>query len=97
MVEQLFLVERTDRPDNDVRDGIKTVIINNDDADTDAQIITAAILAVNTALPVDADAEAKIPAGYFDTVSPLTPLSAGPLATDLDILVHKAEVASTRT
>ena len=36
MVEALFLVERTVEFDNNLRDGIKAVIINNDDGDTNA-------------------------------------------------------------
>ena len=96
MAEGLFLVERTLRPDNNVRDGIQAVIINNDDGDTDAQHIAAAILAVNTALP--STAEDKLPAGYFDTVNELSDLvTTGDLRTALDFLCFTREVTSVRT
>lgn len=95
MVEQLYLVERTTLPDNDVRDGIKAVVINNDDGDANDAIIANAIAAVNALFP--AGGEDKLPGGYFDTVNQLNDLSSGPLATDQDILVYKGEVGSVRT
>lgn len=99
MAEALFLVERTTQSDNDIRDGIKSVIINNDDADTNAQIIAAAIAAVNAALPADAGAaSSKLPDGYFDTVNEVSDLvTAGDLRTDQDFLAFGAAVAEVRT
>lgn len=97
MAEALFLVERTASVNND-RDGIRAVVINNDDGDSDAEIITAAIAAVNAALPADADVpDDKLPAGYFDTVTQVDDLTSGPLATDQDFLCFKQEVTSVRT
>ncbi len=96
MVEALFLVERTVQPDNDIRDGIRNVIINNDDGDADAVIIANAVTAVNALFP-SPDAENKLPTGYFDLVSQIDVLSAGPLATDQDVLVYTREVGSVRT
>ncbi len=98
MAEALYLVERTDSPVSDDRDGVRAVLINEDDAQTDAQIITATIAALNAALPVDAQADAKFPAGYFDTVSEVSDLvTAGPLRTDGDFVAFKREVTSVRT
>lgn len=99
MAEALFLVERTVPLDMNDRDGIRAVVINEDDAQTDAQIITATISAVNAALPSDADVpDDKLPAGYFDTVTNISDLvTAGALRTDGDFLCFKQEVASVRT
>lgn len=99
MAEALFLVERTAQTDNNVRDAIKTVVINSDDGKTDAQIIADAVAAVNAALPADADAASnKLPDGYFDTVSTLSDLTSGPLATDQDFMTFGGDiVAEVRT
>lgn len=99
MAEALFLVERTVPENMNDRDGIRAVIINNDDGDTDAQVIAAAIAAVNAALPADADVpDDKLPAGYFDTVNEISDLvTAGSLRTDQDFLCFKQEVTSVRT
>jgi hypothetical protein len=98
MAEALYLVERTDQPVADDRDGVRAVVINEDDAQTNAQIITATIAALNAALPVSAGAEAKFPAGYFDTVSEISDLvTAGPLRTDGNFVAFKSEVTSART
>jgi hypothetical protein len=98
MAEALYLVERTEQPDNNLRDGIRNVIINNDDGDADAVIITNAIAAVNAALPAEANFENKLPAGYFDTVNKVSDLvTTGDLRTDQDFLCYTREVVSVRT
>lgn len=96
MAETLFLVERTAYPVADDRDGVRAVVINEDDGQTNAQIIAATIAALNAALP--SDGEALFPAGYFDTVTNISDLvTAGALRTDGDFLAFKQEVASLRT
>lgn len=98
MAEALYLVERTDYPVADDREGVRAVLINNDDGDADAVIIANVITALNAKLPVDAQADAKFPAGYFDTVNLVSDLvTTGDLRTDQDFIAFKAEVTSVRT
>lgn len=82
MAEALYLVTvaAPEAPQRDILDGIHAVLINKDDAQTDAQII--------------ASAEAKviamghnIPAGYFDTVQAIGDLTSGPLPADTDAML----------
>lgn len=98
MAEALFLVTRTAQGVNDDRNQVREVIINNDDGDTDAQIIAAAIAALNAAQPVESGAEAVYPAGYFDTVNEISDLvTAGVLRTDGDFLAFAPRVAAVTT
>ena len=98
MAEGLFLVERTSNMgDNNKRDAITAVVINNDDGDTDAQHIAAAVLAVNGDFPPESGFEDKIPAGYFDTVREISDLTSGPLATALDHIVFTQKVVEVVT
>jgi hypothetical protein len=97
MAEQLWLCNRARNPGRSFVDGVEFVVINNDDADTEAQTIAAAVLALNTALPADADGTDKFPAGYFDTAVDLSDLTTGPLATDLDFYAFGKTQASAVT
>jgi hypothetical protein len=97
MAAGLFLVERTDQGDNSDRNGVRAIIVNDDDAQTDAQIIATAIATMNTTQAVESGAEDQYPAGYFQTVVQVGATPAGPLATDGDLLVYKREVMSVRT
>lgn len=91
MAEGLYLVERTGIQDMNDVDAIRAVLINNDDGDTDAEIITAAELAVNTA-------GGNLPAGYFDTVNLVSDLvTTGDLRTAQDFIAFPAAVKELRT
>lgn len=92
MAEGLFLVTRTSQGVSDDRNRVREVITNEDDAQTDAQIITAVIASLNAAQPVETGAEPVYPAGYFDTVVDLT--VAITLATDGDFLAYPPRVAA---
>ena len=97
MVAGLFLVERTSQGRSDDRNRVRAVVVHEDDAQTNAQIIAAAIATLNTAQPVESGAEAIYPTGYFDTVVQIGATPAGPLATDGDLLAYGPEVTSVRT
>lgn len=100
MVAGLFLVERTSQGRNSDRNQVRAVVVNDDDAQTDAQIIATAIATLNTGAPTGdtfAAGEDSYPAGYFDTVVQIGAAPAGPLATDGDLLAYPVEVFSART
>lgn len=97
MVAGLFLVTRTSQGVNEDRNQVREVIVNDDDALTNAQIIQQAVDGLNTAQPVGADAEPVYPTGYFDTVVQIGASPAGPLATDNDFIAYAPEVASIKT
>jgi len=94
MAEALYLVERTSAVNGNDIDEVRAVLINNDDGDTDAAIITAAIAACNTA----SGSTGKFPAGYFDTVNKVSDLAtAGDLRTDGDFIAFREKVLEVRT
>ncbi len=97
MVAGLFLVTRTSQGVNDDRNRVREVILHEDDGQTDAQIITQAILGLNTSQPVETDAEAVYPAGYFDTVIQIAAAPEGPMATIDDYIAYAPEVVSVKT
>jgi len=75
MAAALYLVKKTGS--DNVVNGIDQVLINNDDGDADALIIT------NTAAALRAAGQA-IPDGYFDTVTAVGP--AAYLDTEFDYI-----------
>jgi hypothetical protein len=94
MAEALYLVERTTALDGNDIDGVRHVLINNDDGDADAVIITAAIAACNAA----SGATGKFSAGYFDTVNKVSDLvTAGDLRTDQNFIAFPEKVVEVRT
>ena len=103
MAEGLFLVRRTSQGVNDDRNRVREVLINEDDAQTDAQIIQAAIDALNTATPVGdgfTAGEKSYPDGYFDEVIDIDDLagtSEDNLRTDGDFIAFGPEVTSVKT
>ncbi len=98
MAEALFLVTRTTQGVSEDRDRVREMILADDDGTTDADVITAAIAALNTASPVETGAEAKYPAGYFDTVNELSDLvTDSVLRTDGDFIAFPPRVASLET
>lgn len=77
MAEAVWLVTKTVEPGDTLVDGITSVVINNDDADTAAQTITdAEALVVALGHPV--------PSSYFDSAVIISDLASGPIATDGD-------------
>jgi hypothetical protein len=100
MAEGLFLVRRTTQGVNDDRNRVREVLINEDDGQTDAQIITATIAALNAAQPVTSDGQGDViyPAGYFDTVVDIDDLvTSGPLRTDGDFIAFAPRVVAVET
>ena len=98
MAEGLFLVRRTSQDVNNDRNRVREVLINEDDAQSDAAIITATIAALNAAQPVETDAEPVYPAGYFDTVVDIDDLvTSGPLRTDGDFIAFAPRVVAVET
>ena len=95
MVAGLFLVERTTQGDNDDRNKVRAAVVNDDDGNTDAQIIQTVVDGLNAAQP--AGGEKQYPDGYFDTVTQIGASPQGVLATDNDFLAFPREVASERT
>ncbi len=83
MAEALFLVTRTNQlGDNDMRNGVHAMLINNDDGDTDAVTIADAILRLNAHFGAG-----SYPDGYFDTVQEVGDLTSGPAPDNGDIMV----------
>lgn len=100
MAEALYLVTRTIQGVNYDKNLVREVIVNNDDALTDAQIIAAVIVLMNAALGADSDAPAVYPAGYFDTVVKIGDLAATGetnLRTDGDFIAFAPRVAEVTT
>ena len=98
MAEALFLVTRTQQGVSEDRNQVREMIINDDDGTSDADVITAAIAALNAALPVETDAADAYPAGYFDTVNELSDLTtSGDLRTDGDFIAFAPRVAAVTT
>lgn len=101
MAEGLFLVRRTSQAVNDDRNRVREVLINEDDGQTDAQIIAATIAALNTATPTGdgfSSGEDVYPAGYFDTVVDIDDLvTSGPLRSDGDFIAFPPRVVAVET
>ena len=92
MAEALYLVRRTTTGEFDDRNRVREVLANQDDGQTDAQIIQAVIDALNAEQDVgdglpshDPAGENIYPDGYFDTVDDVS-VSTGPVSTDGDFI-----------
>ncbi len=100
MAAALHVVRRTIQGVNDDRNLVREVLIHRDDADTDAQIITDTIAALNTAhvtgdgFSTGADV---YPAGYFQTVDKVGLTPSETLATLGDFIAFAPAVASVET
>ena len=98
MVAGVFLVERTSQGRSDDRNKVRQVVCNEDDAQTDAQIIQAVIDTLNAATPVGDSGptsngpENVYPDGYFDTVTQIGTNPQGPINTDGDLLAWPQSV-----
>lgn len=94
MAAGLFLVTRNDQlGGKGLLNGVRAVVVNNDDAETNAQHIAAAVAKCNAAFPKDSAAsDDPYPADYFDTVVEISDLVAGPLKDDGDAYVFGRDV-----
>ena len=92
MVAAVYLVERTDQGKNDDRNRVRSVIVHEDDVQTDAQIIAAVTASLNRASPTGDGASDVYPDGYFDTVTKIGAAPAGPLVTDGHLIAFPSEV-----
>ena len=94
MAQALHIITRTVQGVNDDRNLVREVIMNLDNADSDAVNLVAAVTAMNLLAPVESGAEAVYPAGYFDTITEFGLTPSGILGTDLDILAYAPRVAA---
>ena len=100
MAEGLFLLRRTSHAVSDDRNQVRSMLINNDDGDSDAVMIQAAVDALNANEPVETGAEKVYPDGYFDEVIDIDDLSGTTednLRTDQDFITFGAEIAQVKT
>lgn len=81
MAEALYLIKRDEAPGEKIIDGVFAVVINSDDAGSDAQKRAEAIAQANAA-------GHALPANYFDNSTPiLLSTASGELADDEDAYV----------
>jgi hypothetical protein len=94
MAEGLWLVERTTALDGNDIDGVRTMILADDDGTSSADILVAAVTAINAA----SGATGKFPTGYFDSTNLLSDLvTVGDLRTDSDFIAMGEIHYSVRT
>lgn len=87
MAEALYLVTKDNfGAAESFINGVRAVVINKDDGQTDAQIIADAVAAANSANGVSV-----FPTGYFTTVTKVSDLSSGPLKDNKDAYVLMPE------
>lgn len=86
MAEALYLVTRTGNTKRLIN-GVRAVLINSDDAGTNADIIAEAVIGLNRAYPKDAEGSDPFPDGYFDTVQSPADLTSGPVPDDRDVII----------
>lgn len=79
MAEALYLVSKTPRGGEHVVNGVRTVLINADDAGSTAVICAAASTAANSAVNYSATGIPPFADDYFDTATKVSDLTAGPL------------------
>jgi hypothetical protein len=96
MVAGIFLVTRTIQGVNQDRNGVREVVVHEDDAQTDAQIITAVIASMNATEQAGDPAGDfdQYPAGYFDTVVQIGASPVADLDTDGNYIAFAPRVAS---
>ena len=78
MAEAIYLVTKANVSGKHVVNGVRSVIINADDAASGAVVQAAAVAACNAAHP-SATGTPAYPGGYFDTSVIISDLTAGPL------------------
>jgi len=96
MVAGIFLVTRTVQGVNQDINGVREVIVHEDDAQTSAQIITALLANMNIVEPAGdpSGSQSQYPAGYFDTVVQIGASPVADLSTDGDYLAFAPRVAA---
>jgi hypothetical protein len=96
MAAAIYLVTRTIQGVNQDRNGIREVVVHEDDAQTDAQIITALIASMNATEQAGDPAGDfdQYPAGYFDTVVQIGATPVADLDTDGNYIAFAPRVAS---
>lgn len=95
MAAAIFLVTRTSQGVTQDINGIREVIVHEDDGQTDAQIITALLANMNIVEPAGDPSgdQSQYPDGYFDTVIQIGATPALALGTDGDYLAYRPHVA----
>jgi hypothetical protein len=87
MVEELTLIQKSNVGGEEVIDGIYAVLINADDAQTDAQTAAEAVAQLIAA-------GHPVPDTYFDGgtyTNAMQDLTAGPMGDDLDMLYFRGD------
>lgn len=95
MVAGVFLVERTSQGRSDDRNQVRAVVVNEDDAQSDAVIIQAVIDTLNANTPTGdgfSTGNDVYPDGYFDLVTQIGAAPAGPIAVDGELIAYTPEV-----
>src|SRR3546814_13673942 len=95
MIAGIFLVERTSHGVSDDRNRVRQVVVHEDDAQTDAQIIQAEIDTLNANTPTGdsfSSGNPVYPDGYFDTVTQVGATPVANLATDGDLIAFSPSV-----
>lgn len=79
MAEALYIVSKDNLGGAEsFVNGLRAVIVNKDDGQTDTQIKTSAASQASTLMGV------TLPTGYFTTVTKISDLTSGPLKDNLD-------------
>lgn len=96
MAAAVFLVSRTTQGVNQDINGVREVIVHEDDAQSDAAIITALLASMNATEQAGDPAGDfdQYPAGYFDTVSKIGLTPTAELDVDGNYLAYAPQVAS---
>lgn len=96
MAAAVFLVTRTIQGVNQDINGVREVIVHEDDGQTDAAIITALLASMNTTEPAgDPSGDFnQYPDGYFDTVLKIGLTPSGALDTDGNFLAYVPQVSA---
>ena len=96
MAAAIFLVTRTVQGVNQDRNGIREVVVHEDDGQSDAAIIAALIASMNATEQAGDPAGDfdQYPAGYFDTVVQIGATPVADLDTDGNYIAFAPRVAS---
>ncbi len=85
MAEALYLVTKSHADHVPLVNGIRAVLINKDDGQTDTQIKADANAQIATLAGADVDSSMRD--DYFDTVTKVSDLTSGPLKDNKDCYV----------
>lgn len=94
MTQALYLVTRASGDEGSMIDGVFAAVVNGVSTDSEAVTIANAVAALNASKNTTAGGDdasilgpAPYPDNYFDTVSTLSDLSGGPLATNGSVAI----------